>query len=111
MNNHFGLNATTLNSISSVLLNHPQVEQAILYGSHAKGNYKNGSDINLTLVGSHDLDLSVLSKIIRELDDLLLPYMIDISIYHLIQDPDLIDHIQRVGILMYQKGEPVLLTT
>jgi predicted nucleotidyltransferase len=27
------------------------VEKAILYGSRAKGNYKNGSDIDLTLRG------------------------------------------------------------
>lgn len=38
-----------------------------------------------------------------ELDDLLLPYKIDLSIYDTISDPDVIAHIHRVGETFYQK--------
>ena len=41
-------------------------------------------------------------KIMTELDDLLLPYMIDLSIFSTIGDPDVVDHIQRVGVLFYE---------
>ena len=101
MNNRFGLKAKTIEKISSVFAGYPQVEQAILYGSRAKGNYKNGSDIDLTLRGGKNLTLEVLYKITQELDDLLLPYSIDLSIFDTLDAPDLVDHIQRVGVPFY----------
>jgi predicted nucleotidyltransferase len=60
----FGLKETTIQKICGVLYHYPQVEKAILYGSRAKGNYKNGSDIDLTLRGGADLTLNVLYKIL-----------------------------------------------
>lgn len=42
-----------------------------------------------------------------ELDNLLLPYTIDLSIYNHIGDPDVLAHIQRVGVAFYEKGEAV----
>jgi predicted nucleotidyltransferase len=77
-----------------------EVEEAVLYGSRAKGNHKSGSDIDLTLKGVK-LNLKVLNRISLELDDLYLPYTIDVCIYHQIDNPDLIDHIQRVGKVFY----------
>ena len=56
----------------------------------------------LTLVGK-DLDMAVLLKIENDLDDLLLPYKIDLSVYHLIENQDLTDHINRVGTVFYEK--------
>ncbi len=96
----FGLKDTDIKLIRSVLKNYSCVEKAILYGSRAKGNYKNGSDIDLTLVGK-DINLSTLLKIENELDDLLLPYKIDLSVYSKIENLDLINHIARVGIVFY----------
>jgi predicted nucleotidyltransferase len=103
----FGLKETTINKICAVLARYPQVEKAALYGSRAKGNYKNGSDIDLTLCGGEDLTLDVLYKIMDEIDDLLLPYTIDLSVFNNIGDPDVIEHIQRVGVMFYDKGEVV----
>jgi len=107
----YGLPQSALRKICAVLSRYPQVEKAILYGSRAKGNYKNGSDIDLTLHGA-DLSLNVLYKILNDLDDLLLPYTIDLSIFHDIDDPDVIEHIERVGVAFYDKGEftPELVT-
>jgi predicted nucleotidyltransferase len=75
-----------------------------LYGSRAKGNYKNGSDIDLTLRGGADLTLNVIYKILDELDELLLPYTIHLSIFDDISDPDVSEHIRRVGVTFYEKG-------
>ena len=104
----FGLPESAVQKICGVLSRHPQVKKAILYGSRAKGNYKNGSDIDLTLRGSADLTLNVIYKILNDLDELLLPYTIDLSIFDDISDPDVIEHIQRVGVTFYEKGETVL---
>ncbi len=101
MNNaRFGLSATTLEVISGVMAQHPQVERAVIYGSRAKGNYKNGSDIDLTLFGEA-LNFDDLLKIMTELDDLLLPYTIDLSIFRMIDHEGLRGHIERVGQELY----------
>jgi predicted nucleotidyltransferase len=96
----YGLNAETVAKIHGVLSRHPQIEQATLYGSRAKGNYRNGSDIDLCLVGE-TLTLTQLLKIENELDDLLLPYKIDLSLFHALDNPELVDHIRRVGKVFY----------
>jgi uncharacterized protein len=98
----FGLKENTIDRINSVFAHYPQVEKAILYGSRAKGNYRNGSDIDLTLEGA-DLTLDVLTRIMNEIDDLMLPWSFDLSIYHQIDDPDVADHIARVGVPFYTK--------
>jgi len=90
--------------IQSVFGKHSGVEAAILYGSRAKGSYRNGSDIDLTLHGT-SLDLSTLMKIEHELDDLCLPHKIDLSIFHKIENPDLIEHITRVGVEFYRRDQ------
>jgi predicted nucleotidyltransferase len=102
MTNRFGLTAQTVEKISGVFMRHPQVEKAVLYGSRAKGNYKNGSDIDLTLFGS-GLGYRDLLTMLDELDDLLLPYTIDLSIFSQLTHAGLIDHIQRVGAVFYEK--------
>ena len=100
----FGLKEIHINSIQSIFRNHKSVVKAVLYGSRAKGNYKNGSDIDLTLIGD-DLDLSTLLRIENELDDLLLPHKIDLSIFNKIENPDLIEHINRIGVVFYEQIE------
>lgn len=107
----YGLPKTSVQKINAVLSHYPQVEKATLYGSRAKGNYKNGSDIDLTLHGDADLTLNVIYKILDDLDDLFLPYTVDLSIFSDIADPDLIDHIERVGIIFYQKDATAVLHT
>lgn len=100
----YGLKEITIQQICGVLAKYPPVEKAVLYGSRAKGNYKNGSDIDLTLYGGADLTLNVLYRLSDELDDLLLPYTIDLSIFSQIKDSDVLDHIHRVGTTFYEKA-------
>lgn len=103
----YGLPDAAIHKICAVFRRYPQVERAILYGSRAKGTYKNGSDIDLTLRGSAGLTLNVLYHILDDLDELLLPYTIDLSIFDNIDDPDVIEHIQRVAVAFYEKDEAV----
>ncbi len=97
-----GLKKETIEKIIEIFERHDEIEEVILYGSRAKGNFKPGSDIDLTLIGNR-LNLAVLNKISLELDDLLLPFTFDLSLFHHIKQPDLIDHIQRVGKVFYSK--------
>jgi predicted nucleotidyltransferase len=100
----FGLKDSHINLIKSVFAKYNCVTKVVVYGSRAKGNYRTGSDIDLSLFGN-DLDFDTLLKIENELDDLLLPYKIDLSIYNKIENYDLTEHINRVGVLFYEKSE------
>lgn len=96
----YGLTDATISKICGVFAQFPEIEKAIIYGSRAKGNYKAGSDIDLTLVGEK-LSQATCMTIAEVLDELLLPYSIDLSVFALLNHPDLEAHIQRVGIVFY----------
>jgi uncharacterized protein len=99
---HFGLPLAVVEKIRAVFAFHPEVQKAVLYGSRAKGNYKTGSDIDLTMFGD-DINHSILLKILDELDELLLPWMIDLSIIRQIDNEGLREHIERVGVVFYER--------
>lgn len=99
----YGLKQSTVDKINAVFHDYPEIRQVILYGSRAIGNCRNGSDIDLTIVGekvTHHQQLRIENK----LDELLLPYKIDLSLMHEIENPDLLDHIRRVGVVFYEKS-------
>jgi len=68
----------------------------LITGSRAKGNYRKGSDIDLSLVAP-TVGVSDLLKIENEIEELLLPYKVDLSLFHLIENKELVDHIKRIG--------------
>jgi predicted nucleotidyltransferase len=103
MNAQHGLSATTMGKIRETLARFPDVEKAVLYGSRAKGIARAGSDIDLVLFGS-DLNQSILSRIEDAVDDLLLPYRVDLSIFARISHEDLLEHIRRVGVTLYERA-------
>lgn len=101
--NQFGLKSEAIAQINQIFSTYPEISKAILYGSRAKGNYKNGSDIDLTLI-SDRLDHRQLLEIETQIDDLLLPYSMDLSIFSSIDNLYLIEHIDRVGVTFYEKA-------
>lgn len=99
----YGLSEQTIEKIRGVFARHPSIDKAVLYGSRAKGNFKPGSDIDLSLHGA-GLSLSELGSISLELDDLLLPYMIDLLILDQLKHAGLREHIERVGVVFYRRS-------
>lgn len=98
----YGLKPDVIARINYVFATHSEVERVVLYGSRAKGTHRASSDIDLCLKGEK-LTLPLLLKIGNELDDLLLPYKIDLSTFHALDNQELIEHIQRVGVVFYSK--------
>lgn len=98
----YGLSDTVIAAIQGVFARYDAIESAILYGSRAKGNFREGSDIDLTLSG-HKLSLQTLLAVANELDDLMTPYKFDLSIFETIENQNVIEHINRVGVLFYQR--------
>ena len=99
----YGFSHQTLESILNVLTNQTSVEEVILFGSRAMGNFKEGSDIDLALTG-HSLSMSTIRKIELQLDELLLPYHFDLAIYHKIKEPALKEHIDNHGVKLFERS-------
>lgn len=100
----FGLDEEVIERIQRVLAKYPCVERAVLYGSRAKGTQKSGSDIDLNLQGEA-ISAKERDRIILELDDLDLPYILDVTVLHEIAHCPLREHIDRVGVVFYERGE------
>lgn len=98
----YGLKDIELAKLNEVFAANERIERVVLYGSRAKGNYKPFSDVDITLEGD-ELTHTDLSRLSLAIDDLLLPYQFDISIFHTLNNEALIDHIRRMGITIYEK--------
>src|SRR6056297_3201847 len=98
-----GLKEAQINRILAVLRRNPKIREILLFGSRAKGNYQKGSDIDIA-VSADGLSLGELLQLKSALDDLMLPYNIDIVVYEDIQNWNLREHIDRVGLSMERLG-------
>ena len=82
----------------------PQIGKAIIFGSRAMGNYKNGSDVDIAVVGE-SIDNSILYKLDDYLNEVYpLPYFFDIIHYDRISNENLIKHIDKEGKVIYSKN-------
>ena len=104
-NTKYGLLDSDINNIISILHNNEQITEIILFGSRAKGTFNNGSDIDLALKGD-GLKLNDIINALLEIDNLLLPYKFDLIIFDRIKEKALIEHINRIGIVLYKKRKP-----
>ena len=92
----YGIPEPTLEIIRDAIRQHAGVSRVILYGSRAKGNFRDGSDIDITLEGE-GLSFDDLLRIESHLDALDLPWHFDVSLRNGLTHPELLQHIQRVG--------------
>jgi len=97
----FGLPDDTITMINEIFKNYPGIEKVIIYGSRARGDYRNGSDIDLTMVG--DVSNNDRANIAEYIYELPIPYMCDLSILKNIKNENLVEHIERVGQVFYEK--------
>lgn len=89
-----------LTLVRGVFSRHPEVSAAILFGSRAKGTHTPHSDVDLAVAG--DVTPLEAEAIAGELDELPLPYCFEVQPLDRITYPPLRDHIDRVGICIYQ---------
>ena len=102
-NNLYGLKSDVIDKIQGALAQFEAIDSVILYGSRAKGNYRTGSDIDLTIKTDGSETRRLLSDVMGAIDDLDLIYLFDLSLFADIDNENLIEHINRVGIEFYQR--------
>lgn len=101
----FGLSDHALKLLREFFSADPRIERAIVYGSRAIGNFRNGSDIDITL-DAPGMDFDGFVRLCAEIDDLMLPWQIDLSLLSHIDNPDLLKHIARVGKPLWTRKQP-----
>jgi predicted nucleotidyltransferase len=95
-----GISESVLSTIKTVFLNYPEVEKAVLFGSRAKGNFYEGSDIDIAVFGEK-LNFEKMLEISIDLDKIDLLQTIDLVHFEKIKEAELKKHIERVGIKIY----------
>jgi len=101
----YGLTQLVITKIQNVFKEHSEISQVILYGSRALSTNRDNSDIDLTIKTNRDVSVEFLLSLKSELDDLMIPYMIDISLFKNIDNQALLDHINRVGIIFFESSK------
>ena len=97
----FGLKEQDLAIILTAIKNYTEIEKVQIFGSRAKGNYSNGSDVDLAIYGI-TINIDVVASLSYKLNEMSsLPYYFDIVHYESISTPELVEHIDRVGKSIY----------
>ena len=96
-----GLTKKQKNLICNILKKYSEVDMVKLYGSRAKGNFSDRSDIDLAVYGEK-LDRFIISNILLDFDDLDIPFRIELQEYKNIKNINLKKHINKVGIIFFK---------
>ena len=100
--NKFGLPERTIKELLEYFKSKPEVKKVVVYGSRAKGNFRNGSDIDFAVWADGKSAYEL--RIEAELDDLETPYMFDVTDYKNLTHEGMKNSIDRDGMLFYKKG-------
>jgi predicted nucleotidyltransferase len=98
----FGLSDNVIKDLCAIFRKYPNIDEALIFGSRAKGTYRNGSDIDLALKGENITYNQILDLYIH-IDDLGLLYKVDLLPYSDKIGTPIGDHIDRVGEVFYSK--------
>ena len=97
---NIGLQSETIRRIAGVIRQNPKFNEAVVFGSRAKGVAEPGSDIDIALTGS-EINSNDLLELYARLDELDLPYYFDLVIYERITEPALKEHIDKWGVGLF----------
>lgn len=101
--NDFGISEKSLQLILQTLEEYSDVEEAYIFGSRAKGNYRLGSDIDIAIKTLHP-DVGIAWSISGILNERLpIPYKVDVVDYTTLIHTDLKKHIDRFGKILFSR--------
>jgi uncharacterized protein len=98
-----GLKESDIEEIIQLFQRTPEIEEALIFGSRAMGNYTQRSDVDIALKGEHLTHRIVSSVGVYLNEETNMPYHFDLLLFSNIQNADLIEHIDRVGVQLYAK--------
>ena len=98
MKQDVGIPSEHFERIIGIFKKYSRIDEAVLFGSRAKGCFCEGSDIDFSLKGD-GLDFRLLTQIEMDYDALNLPWKLDLLLDAQIENEALKSHIRRVGIV------------
>ena len=102
--NSFGLLTSDLNFLIQLFQKFPSIQEVHIFGSRAKGNFKNGSDVDLSIKGEL-VTFEEMNQLDDELNELSnLPYKFDLVQYEKIESLELKKHIDRIGKVIFKRN-------
>ncbi|MDZ4713356.1 MAG: nucleotidyltransferase domain-containing protein [bacterium] len=99
----YGLSESFIDEIKSVFETYPKVNEVIIFGSRANGDFKTGSDIDLAIKGN-EIRLDDILNLSLRLENITFPYKMDLINLQTIEDTNVIEHINRVGKVFYKRA-------
>ena len=104
MTNAYGLTESDMAQIIEAFRQFEEISAVVLFGSRAKGNYKPGSDVDLAVKGDRIIRRTI-AQLADHLNEVLpLPYDFDVVHYNTLASQPLVDHIDRVGVVIYDRA-------
>ena len=101
----YGLLEKDIGFITEAAKHYGEIEEILLFGSRAMGNFKKGSDVDIALKGQN-VSRTTLRRISDELNEVYpLPYFFDIVNYDDISNEELKKHIDNLGKVIYRKND------
>jgi predicted nucleotidyltransferase len=98
----FGLTESQITNLQNIFAKYPEVNQVIVYGSRAKGNFSERSDIDLIIKDSK-ISRTIINKIMLDFEESNIPFIVELQNYDNLKNLELIDHINRVGKIIYER--------
>lgn len=103
--NKYGLSERVMQYLTRATQEFQEIDKLVLFGSRAMGNFKPGSDIDLSCSGKH-ISRQTISKLHHQLnEDLPIPYFVDVLDYNAISNQALKTHIAQHGVEIYVKEQ------
>jgi len=98
----YGLKESDIAILQEIGKNHPGIKRIIIFGSRARGNYKNASDVDLAIEG--DLSPADIWKISGLLnDEAPTPYFFDVVHFDNLSGRGFKERLEGEGSVVYSK--------
>ena len=101
-----GISERFIKELLDYCSNHPKITRVVLFGSRARGDHSNRSDIDLAIT-TQNCSHTVQNLISQEIEDMTTPYKIDILFTDRLQKEKLLFNINQEGVIIYEQGEAV----
>lgn len=96
----FGLSPTIIADIQAVFAQFPEIEKVLIFGSRAKGTWKDGSDIDLAVIAPNLSD-KAFTALWNAIDDLPVVFKIDCLHWDRTSNQTLKNKILKEGKIFY----------
>ncbi len=102
-----GLNDQEISNITRASAELSEIEEVVIFGSRAKGNFRKASDIDLAVKGKAVTGITIKRLSGRLNEEMPMPYFFDVVHYESVNNSNLLDHIDRVGVVIYKKDQSI----